>query len=58
MSRLFWELKLDSGDFDFDGNMHPLMGPNSTKRKSVGIKFPAGGKIIFEVNHIEYAVSY
>jgi hypothetical protein len=42
-------IETDSGDFDFDGNMHPLMGPNSTKRKSVGIKFPAGGKIIFEV---------
>lgn len=39
----------DSGDFEFDGNMHPLMGPNSTKRKSVGLKFPAEGKIIFEV---------
>ncbi|HEY5123150.1 MAG TPA: tetratricopeptide repeat protein, partial [Ignavibacteria bacterium] len=39
----------DSGTYEFDGYMHPLVGSKSVKRESVDIKFPAGGKIIFEV---------
>jgi tetratricopeptide (TPR) repeat protein len=44
-------IETDSGDFEFDGNNHPLIGANSTKRKSVGLKFPVGGKIIFDVEY-------
>jgi hypothetical protein len=39
----------DSGTYEFDRNMHPLVGSKSAKRELVGLKFPIGGKIIFEV---------
>ncbi|MCJ7446587.1 MAG: hypothetical protein MUO72_02735 [Bacteroidales bacterium] len=39
----------DSGTYEFNGIMHPLVHSKSAKRESVDIKFPAGGKIIFEV---------
>jgi hypothetical protein len=41
----------DSGDFEFDGHNHPLVDSKSAKRESVGIKFPDGGKIIFDVEY-------
>jgi tetratricopeptide (TPR) repeat protein len=39
----------DSGDFMIEGNMHPLVGANSSKRKELGFEFPSNGKIIFEI---------
>lgn len=40
----------DSGTHEFGVTMHPFISSKSVKRESVGIKFPTGGKIIFEVD--------